>query len=163
MDRGNRYSFAKFVENESSEHIWDLIVDLWITVFTGYPNIIAHDEGPQFTAKHFQASCSQIGIISKETPTQSQSSLSICERYHSIIRKVYNKLKEDFPTQKKHHRLSLAVHAANNTAGPEGLTSSILVFGAVLRIPLPNIRTYRQVNAYDLKQYANPEKRWILL
>ena len=35
-------------------------------------------------------------------------------------------------------RLSLAVHAVKNTAGPDGLTPTVLAFGATPRIPLPN-------------------------
>ncbi len=93
IDRGTRYSVDKFMESETSEHTWDLIMEFWVTVFTGYPYVISHDQGPQFTAEHFQVNCSQLGIVSKETPTQSHNSLSLCERYHSLIKRVYKKLK----------------------------------------------------------------------
>ena len=98
----------------------------------------SHDQGPQFTAEHFQVMCSQLGIVSKATPTQSHNSLYFCERYDSLIKRVYTKLQNDDPDQDKHQRLALSVHAVNSTAGPEGLTSSIHVSGAVPRIPLPD-------------------------
>ena len=138
IDRATRCSVAKFMESESAEYTWNLIVEYWITVFTGYPYIIAHDQGPQFVAEYFQITCSQLGIISKATPTQSHNSLSLSERYHSLIKRVYRKLKGDDPQMKKDMPLSLAVHAVNNTAGPDGSTPSALVFGTVPRISQPN-------------------------
>jgi len=141
IDRGTRYSVAKFMKNETAQHVWEILIEFWITVFTGYPYIISHDQGPQFTSEYFKVSCSQLGIITKETSTESHNSLGLCERYHSIIRRVYNRLKEEDPRQVKETRLSLAVHAVNNTAGPEGLTPTVLVFGAVPRLPLPDDST----------------------
>ncbi len=141
IDRGTRYSVARFMKNESSEQVWNIIVEFWITVFTGYPNIIFHDLGRQFTAKYFHISCSRMGVITKESPTQSHNSLGLCGRYHSIIRRIFNKLTEDFPDLERDARLALAVHAIKNTAGPNGLTPTILEFGAIPRIPIPNSTT----------------------
>ena len=139
--RGTRYSVCEFMREKSSEYAWSLIIECWITVFTGYPYIISHDQGPQFSAKYFQVACSQNGIISKGTLTQSHNSLGLCERYHSIIRQVYNKLKEEDPSQDEHTRLSLAVHAVNNTTGPGGLNPTILVYGSVPQLPLTDTDT----------------------
>ena len=50
IDRQTRYSVAKFMAAETAEYTWELIMEYWITVFTGYPFIISHDQGPQFTA-----------------------------------------------------------------------------------------------------------------
>ena len=111
-------------------------MEFWVTVLTGYPYIISHDQGPQFTGEHFQVMCSQLGIPSKATPTQSDNSLSLCERYHSFVKRVCEKLQNDDPDQDKHQRLPLSAHAIKNTAGPDGLTPSILVYSAVPRIPL---------------------------
>ena len=119
IDRGTRYSVAKCMREESSEYTWSLIVEYWIAAFTGYPYIISHDQGPQFSAKYFQVACSQNEIISKGTPTQSHNSIGLCERYHSIIRRSHNKLKEDDPSQGEHTRLSLAVYTVNSTARPD--------------------------------------------
>ncbi len=74
--------------NQTAEHTWGLIVEFWITVFTGYPEFIAHDQGRKFTADFFQNTCSQLGITTKDTPVEPHDSLPICERYHSIIRRV---------------------------------------------------------------------------
>ncbi len=39
----------------------------------------------------------------------------------------------------KQVRLSTEVHAANTTMGPDALTPCLLLFGAVPRLPLPNM------------------------
>ncbi len=39
----------------------------------------------------------------------------------------------------QHIRMSIYVHAVNATVGPEGLTPSMLLFGASPRLPLPNV------------------------
>lgn len=106
--------------------------------------VIAHDQVPQFTSDYFQTSCSQLGIFTKETPTESHNSVSLCKRYYSVIRRVYNKLRSEHPNQDKHVRLQLAVHAVANTSVPEGLTPTPLVFGAVPRIPKPDVSTLQQ-------------------
>ena len=54
IDRGTRYFVAKFMREESSEYAWSLFVEYWITVFTGYPYIILHDQGPNFRQNIFK-------------------------------------------------------------------------------------------------------------
>ena len=76
IDRGTRYSVAKYLNPQTAENAWNLIIEFWVSVFNGFPQIIAHDQGPQFTAEYFQDSCAQLGIITKETPTESHNSLS---------------------------------------------------------------------------------------
>ncbi len=80
IDRGTKYSVAKFMKNQTAEHTWVLIVELWISTFTSYPDIISAD--------FFQNSCLQLDIATKDTPAESHNSLSLCERYHSIIHRV---------------------------------------------------------------------------
>lgn len=65
IDRGTRYSVAKFVRSQSSEYIWNTIIDIWVTALSGFPNIISHDQGSCFTAHYFQSCCTECGIICK--------------------------------------------------------------------------------------------------
>ncbi len=140
-NRGKRYSVANFKVNQRAEHPWDIIVEFWISVCTGYPEIISHDQGKNFTAVFFQHTCSQLGITTRETPVESQNYLPLCERYHSIICRVHKKLKVDFPPMGKQVRFSTAVHAIDTTMGPEGLTLCLLLFAAVPRSPVLNLET----------------------
>ena len=72
-------------------------------------------------------------------PCESHNSLGVGERYHEPLKRIYKKLKEEEPDMEPVLRLSIAVHSLNNTASPEGLIPSLLVFGSVLKIPLGNI------------------------
>lgn len=81
----------------------------------------------------FSISRSEFWIINKQTPTESHNSWSSCKRNHSIIIKVYNKLKSEIPNQEKHLTLRLAVHAHNNNAGLE-----------VSYLPYSCLETYRE-------------------
>ena len=75
-----------------------------------------------------------------------------------MVRRVYNKLKEEDPSQDKHTLLSLAVHAVNNTAGPDGLTLTILVYGSVPRLPLPDTDTLPPTEKSRVEAMRIPRK-----
>ena len=128
IDRGTRYSIAKFIENHSAEHLWNIIVEHWVCLFSRFPDIIAHDQGSQFTSDFFTNMCAELAIETNPIPTESPNSLSICERYHPLIRRISRKIRVDFPTMELPLALSIACHAVTTTAGPDGLTPSLLIF-----------------------------------
>ena len=76
---------------------------------------------------------------------------------------MYKKLQLEGPKLSKHLRLALAVHAVNNTAGPDGITPSILVFGTVPRIPLPDSASMplEQKDRLEAMQVARKEMETI--
>ncbi len=43
IDPGTRYSMAKYMKIKTAENAWDFIIEFWVTVFTGFPNIVASD------------------------------------------------------------------------------------------------------------------------
>ena len=81
------------------------------------------------------------------------------ERYHSIIRRVYHKLKSDHEGLPHEVLLSLAVHAVNNTAGPDGIVPTLLVFGSLPRLPLPAFSSLplTQQQRFDAMKTARDE------
>ncbi len=110
-------------------------------MFTGYPELIPHDQGRNLQLISSKNMFSQLGIITKDNPVDSHTSSSICERYRSIIRRFYNKLKVYIPDVDKKTRLSIPVHSVNKTIEPDGPTPCLLLFGSVLRILLRNVST----------------------
>ena len=139
VDRGTHFSAAKFLPGESAADIWNLFIERWVTVYVGFPNVIGHDQSSALTSDFFKKSCREFGIILKEIPTESLNSLAICERYHAPLRRIYLKLKIEYPSLNKNTRLSLAVQGLNNTAGSDGLIPTLLVFGMVPKIPIGNL------------------------
>ena len=57
-----------------------------------------------------------------------------------MIRRIYNRIKVQHEGLSKNIRLSIAVNAVNNTAGPDGLVPTLLLFGAMPRIGLPEAK-----------------------
>ncbi len=53
IDRGTRYSLARFVQNESVEHVWEILQKFLVHCIYRIPFIIAHDQDPQFTSDYF--------------------------------------------------------------------------------------------------------------
>ncbi len=78
-------------------------------------------------------------MIPKEIPRESHNSMGAGERHHAPLRRIYKKLKVEYPNLDNPRTLALAVHELNNTAIPEGLIFTLLVFGTVPKIPLENV------------------------
>lgn len=69
------------------------------------------------------------------TPIESSNSMGIGERYHAPLRRIFLKIQHDSPGTDKELILAIANKAMNDTAGPEGLVPTFLVFGVIPRIP----------------------------
>lgn len=67
-------------------------------------------------------------------PVKAHNSVEKIKRYHIVVRKVYNMFLVHFPSINKKERLVLTIKSINDTAGPDGLVPTILVFGAYPRI-----------------------------
>ena len=78
-----------------------MTIESWVTIFNGFPNIISHGRGPQFCSENFKDACDEFGIIAKEVPTDSHNYFSLCERYHPIIRRVFRKIRHEYPEMDK--------------------------------------------------------------
>ena len=159
VDRGTHYSAASFVTDESAETTWNTLVRCWVSLYTGFPCIIAHDKGSLFTSRFFRKACAQFGIVAKEVPTEAHNALSVGERYHAPLRRIYTKIRIECPSLEKEVALSIAVMGLNNTAGPEGLTPTLLVFGTIPRLPIGHIETMLPTQRERLKamEYSRKE------
>ena len=90
---------------------------------------------------HRRLKCSSNEVDNTFYTSSFENSLGLCERFHSIIKRVYDKLKKGDPSQDKHTKLSLTVYAVNNTVGPDGLTTTTLIYGSVPQLPLTDTDT----------------------
>lgn len=159
IDRGTRYSVARFIESQTAEYLWNVIIETWVTIFTGFPNVISHDRGSQFESEFFKDACAEFGIVAKVTPTESHNSLSLCERYHPIMRRIFRKIRSELHDLSDRLVLSLATHAVNTNTGPNGLTPSLLVFGAMPKLPLGSMQTIQpsQRDRFEAMKLAKEE------
>jgi hypothetical protein len=79
----------------------------------------------------------------KEVPVKAYNSISKVEKYHAPLRRLYeilrDKLKEE--NLNKELILQIAVKAINNTARPNGLVPTLLVFSVYPRLSSFNTLT----------------------
>src|SRR5204863_651770 len=86
-----------------------------------------------------------VGSTPKLVPVEAHHSIGKVERYHRPLRRAYEIVTEEHPELSDEDRLQMALKAVNDTAGPNGLIPTLLVFGAYPRMtemdpPNPSIQ-----------------------
>ena len=70
-----------------------------------------------------------MAIKVKEVPIKVYNSIRKVERYYALLRRVYKIISLKLKDISKEFTLQIAVKAINNSAGPDGLIPTLLVFG----------------------------------
>ncbi len=63
-------------------------------------------------------------------PVEVHNSIRLVEHYYVPLRRTYNILLKELLDLLKEERLQIAIKAVNDTAGPDGIVPTLLVFGA---------------------------------
>jgi hypothetical protein len=116
----------------------------WIDIYLGLLNLITSDVGKNFVSKEFKEYANTIGICTKAVLVEAYNSISIVERYYRLLRRVYQIITVKILNINKDIALQMAFKALNNTAGPDGLVLTLLVFSAYpqmteLNAPSPTV------------------------
>jgi hypothetical protein len=85
--------------------------------------------------------------LTKSVPVEAHWSIGLVECIHLILRCAYKIITDEYSGTTKEMALQMAVKAINDTAGPNRLVPTLLVFGAYPRIneldpPTPSITDY---------------------
>jgi hypothetical protein len=134
----------------TTQHVWETLRICWIDVYLGPPDLINHDAGTNLRSTEFQQYARSLNITTKEVPVEAAHSIGIVERYHKPLRRAYEVIMDELKGSEKGtlwdkaSALQMAVKAVNDTAGPDGITPTLLVFGAFPRLsaldpPAPSI------------------------
>jgi hypothetical protein len=134
VDAGTRFSAAGFLDAENVSSIWNFFLRIWTTVYVGYPESMLTDQGSVVMAAEWSFACKLAEIHLRHDGTESHNFLGTVERFQAPLRRIYMKLKHDYPLFHRDVRLALAVKSMNDVIGPEGLVPSLLVLGVVPRI-----------------------------
>ena len=67
-------------------------------------------------------------------PVEAHNSVGLVERYHIPLIRAYKIFLEECPDLSRDERLQMSFKAVNDTAGPDGIVLTLLVFGAYPRI-----------------------------
>lgn len=135
VDWATAFQGARFLKSMSAKVAWQTLRALWIDTYQGPPDIIRHDAGTNFASQEFRSEARVMGIECKQVPVEAHWSIGKVERYHQALRRAYEILYAELhDTTDDDAILQMAVKAVNDTAGPDGLVPTLLVFGAYPRV-----------------------------
>jgi hypothetical protein len=104
----------------------------WINTYLGPLDHIVSNTRKNFVSKKFKEYINTIGIRTKAMPVKAHNSVGIVEQYHSLLQQIYQIIRVKLPRVDKDVILQIAFKALNNTAGPDRLVPTLLVFKAYL-------------------------------
>ncbi|TQN64414.1 hypothetical protein CSHISOI_11408, partial [Colletotrichum shisoi] len=144
VDSATAFNAARFLKDISAKTTWEALRLCWIDVYQGPPDWIVADAGRNFTAAEFRHEAKAMSIDVKIIPIESHHSVGKVERYHAAVRRAYEIIREECPSLPRDSALQGAIKSVNDTAGPDGLVPTLLVFGAYPRMtddspPSPDI------------------------
>ncbi|HEY2455482.1 MAG TPA: hypothetical protein VGI71_23255 [Scandinavium sp.] len=144
VDTATAFQAARFLKDMSAKTAWDTLKLCWIDTYLGPPDYIVHDAGKNFISTEFKRNARSLSIEVKEIPVEAHNSIGKVERYHAPLRRAFETIRDDIPDVSPEIILQMAVKAVNDTAGPNGLVPTLLVFGAYPRMtndspPSPSI------------------------
>ena len=136
IDASTSFGAARFLRDMSARNAWDTLRACWIDTYQGPPDYIVHDAGKNFTSTEFKQLASSMSIKVKEVPVEAHNSVGKVERYHAPLRRAYEILREELKDEniEREMILQMAVKAVNDSAGPDGIVPTLLVFGAYPRM-----------------------------
>lgn len=133
VDRETKLKAAAFLPDETADTAWQTYQKIWSLPYVGHPEHMHADQGPQLKSRRWECLCHLAGIDLTLSGVEEHNALGEGERYHAYLRQTFNKVKADFPTIPDSYSLHIAVKAVNDTAGPNGLVPTLLVFGVLPR------------------------------
>lgn len=135
VDEATHFTAAAFLKTQTTAELWRTICNLWCNVYMGPPDFLSVDQGTPYVSKEMKENLSAAGVTLDEAPVETPGAIGLVERYHSPLRKAYEKIRASLTREKATDAdcLRMAVFANNSTIGPEGLCPMMLVFGAVPR------------------------------
>jgi len=92
--------------------------------------MIAYNIGKNFISKKFKQYAVNIGTTIRSVPVKAHNLISIVERYHGPLWRIYHIITSKIPGINKDIILQIAFKVINNSAGPDGLIPILLVFRA---------------------------------
>jgi transposase InsO family protein len=134
VDEATGYQAGRFLTNISAKHTWDALRACWIDVYLGPPDEIVTDAGKNFVSKEFQQHATAMGVTLKTIPVEAHHSIGKVERYHTLVKRAYEIIIVELPDLDKDMALQMAFKAVNDSAGPDGLIPTLLVYGAYPRM-----------------------------
>ena len=161
VDEATSFMAARFLKDESARTVWDTLRTCWIDTYLGPPDYFVHDAGKNFSSIEFQREARTMAVDVKEVPVEAHNSIGKVEQRHTPLRRTYDILQQELQGEHvdKHAILQMAVKAVNDTAGPNGLVPTLLVFGAYPRITRSSAPSASMIKRAEAVRTAMAELR----
>lgn len=129
--RDTLFSAAIYLDGDNAKDVCTAYMRAWVNPYIGHPKEMHIDRGPCFNSAEWRGYLLATGTKRRDSGIESHNALGAGETYHDFLRRIFNKVKSTNPRMDNVDCLSLAVHAMNCTAGKDGLSPILLVFGVV--------------------------------
>ena len=160
VDEATAFQAAQFLANMTAKTTWDTLRAMWMDTYLGPPDFIVTDAGTNLKAAEFVENARLMAIEVEEIPVEAHHSIGKVERYHGPVKRAYEIIASEMRGVSAEHILQMAVKAVNDTAGPNGLVPTLLVFGAYPRMVEPPrwqhvpVRSKRQWQRYESSRHS---------
>ena len=95
VDEATRFQAARWLQNISAKHTWDVLRLCWIDAYLGPPEYIIHDAGKNFVSKEFRQYATSMAVTTKSVPVEAHWSIGLMERAHPVLRRAYKIITEE--------------------------------------------------------------------
>jgi transposase InsO family protein len=158
IDRGTRFSAARFLPRADAQTVWTTFVRAWSTLYVGFPESILTDQGSIFLSHTWQGMCRAAEIDLRHTGVESHNSLHAGESLHAPLRKIFLRVRDSHPGLTDEMCLALSVQAMNDNFNADGLCPTLLVFG--VRPKFPRVPFLRPANVERFHAMATARKEY---
>lgn len=135
VDTATAFQAAWFLKDMSAKTTWKALKLCWIDTYFKLPDYIVHDASKNFISTEFKQNAKSLVIEIKKVPVEAHNSVGKVEQYHAPLRQAFIVICADLSgSTTSKVILQMAVKAVNNTARPNDLVPTFLVFGAYLQI-----------------------------
>ncbi len=139
LDEATRFQIAKWLQNISAQHIWDMLCLCWINVYLSSSNHILHDADKNFVDRKFRQFVISMTIIIKFVSIEAYWLINKVKRYHAELRRAYQMIFENLDIDiNKKIMLQMIVKTINDTAHFDELMLTWLIFDVYSRIHVMN-------------------------
>eukprot|EP00171_Calliarthron_tuberculosum_P004009 IDg4009t1 len=157
VDEGTHFSAARFLNNISTETIWETFMECWATIYTGLPNRILVDQGSSFGAPFVRiAAAGNVEVSS--TGIEAHSSLGIEGFVPSAL--VFGEYPRVFTRSEVQTSRSTATGKAEMVNAARGEVSRLMAKATnkkLVYVQDVTIGNARLFNVVQVKRYHKPK------
>jgi hypothetical protein len=99
IDEATRFQIARWLQNITAKHIWNMLRLCWIEVYLNSSDHILHDADKNFVSREFRQFVISMTIITKLVSIEAHWSIDIIERYHAELRRAYQMIFENLDNE----------------------------------------------------------------